>query len=332
MFNKEWFLKHQKSLIWFANNWFGKKILCIDGKKSSVGKNKIIKIAPNAITWVHKQTKKKICFATEFRGHNKFSKRLFYAFYPVWWLMHQWDLLIANQLQPAWNLGFDTLTKFPDPNPETNTVDGYAYVTGNASWATQIAAAGEAANDVAASDTPNFFSATTTSNQWNTIVRGIYLFDTAAIPDTDTIDATTFSLWITAISFDSFAPSTGIVGSTPASNTGLVAGDYNQVASTRYATDVAWSGITINQYTVWTFNATGLANVSKTGITKLGTKVSADIDASSYTWASNANDTYTSYFADQTGTDNDPKLVVTHSVAAGGAAFFGYKNLTGVGI
>lgn len=105
MFNKSWFLKHQKLLLWFANTFIGRWILCINGNRSSVGKNRILKIEPNAITWKLKETKKRIHLQTEFRTHDKFSKRIKYAFYPLWLIIHTWDTLFANNYQPDWNLG-----------------------------------------------------------------------------------------------------------------------------------------------------------------------------------------------------------------------------------
>lgn len=50
----------------------------------------------------------------DFRTHDKFSKRLYYAFYPLWWTLHQWDTLFANNFAPQLNFGFDTLTAYPD--------------------------------------------------------------------------------------------------------------------------------------------------------------------------------------------------------------------------
>src|SRR3990167_5137978 len=98
LFSKEWFLKHQKILLWFVNTWIGRKILCINGSKSLVGKNKIIYIEPNAIWW---KGKKKREVVAEFRTHDKFGKRLYYAFKPIWYLIHYWDTLFANNFAPA---------------------------------------------------------------------------------------------------------------------------------------------------------------------------------------------------------------------------------------
>ena len=53
VFSIEWFEKYQKQLLWFANTAWGKYVLRIHGDRSGVGKNKIIKIEPFAITWAY---------------------------------------------------------------------------------------------------------------------------------------------------------------------------------------------------------------------------------------------------------------------------------------
>ena len=106
IFSKEWFESNQKLFLKFTNTWIGRKILKIDGNKSEVGKNKVTKIIPNAIFWEEGQHNK-----AEFRTHPKFAKRLFHAFKPVWFLVHLWDTLFANNFRPDLNLGFDI---FPD--------------------------------------------------------------------------------------------------------------------------------------------------------------------------------------------------------------------------
>src|SRR3990167_5386340 len=119
LFDKKWFADKQEFLLWLLNTpiiriWF-RHIMRIDCTK------KVVLILPNTY-WIYEGDKIK----ADFRAHNKFSKRLYYDFYPLWWTFHQWDMLIANPFRPAWNLGFDTLTVYPDPNVEVTSVDGTA--------------------------------------------------------------------------------------------------------------------------------------------------------------------------------------------------------------
>lgn len=111
MFDNLWFRKHQKILLWFANNWIGKKVLDIREKK-------IAKISPNSIHWITKKRgyhfvngKKEFYIQAKarFYPYPKFAKRLYYAFYPLGIIAHLWDKLIAS-FNPVWDLGFDTFT------------------------------------------------------------------------------------------------------------------------------------------------------------------------------------------------------------------------------
>ena len=123
LFGKEFFEDHHDLLLKFVNTKLGKWFFRIHGKRSDVGESKIIKIAPNFIEWLAWEPKIGTCYKREFRTHNKYTKRIYYSLYPIWVLMHAWDILFANNFKPAWNLGFDTLTAYPDPNVESTSVD-----------------------------------------------------------------------------------------------------------------------------------------------------------------------------------------------------------------
>ena len=147
MFNQRFFEKHQKVLLWFLNTplvdlWF-RGVMRIAGKSSSVKHNRITIIRPNFICWEKRGQR-----IYEFRCRNKFSHRLIHAFKLFWALCHCWDLLVNSLRLPKLNLGFDTF--YPDPNPETTSVDGdvsMSYAAPGVVWATIIAAAGNGAVD-----------------------------------------------------------------------------------------------------------------------------------------------------------------------------------------
>lgn len=108
--------------------------------------------------------------------------------------------------------------------------------------------------------------------------------------------------------------SCGIVAATPASDSSLVTGDYDNFGTTRYATDLTLAGMTTGQYNDWTLNATGLAAISKTATrTKFGIRIDDDIDNTAPTWASDKFAQCSASSANAAGTTEDPKLVVTHS-------------------
>ena len=171
MFNSQWFLKHQKTLLLFANSFIGRYVLCL--KTSSVGKNKIIKILPNSITW---KGKKKNEYVTEFRTHDKFGKRIFYAFKPIWYLFHLWDMV----WYPNFNLGFDTATFYPAAGA-ASPVDGVVARHGiDEAFATIRAGAGTISSATDADAQASRLTASATTNQYSLLRRGIFLFDTSS--------------------------------------------------------------------------------------------------------------------------------------------------------
>ena len=221
-----------------------------------------------------------------------------------------------------------TTTVYPDADPETTSVDGDVRQSSTGdTFATLRAAAGTSAQPSAANSTCGTLNATTVSDNYDVLIRFIALFDTSSIPDTDTIDSATLSFHGRSKS-DQMGGThgIGIVTSTPASNTDLVAGDYAQLTTTRQATDISiasWSTVGYNDFAL---NATGLGNISKTGVSKFGSRLSFDIDNSAPTWGSEESVAGGNYAADDAGTTRDPKLVVVHAGAAGGAAGFMTTN------
>src|SRR5438046_354201 len=110
LFSKEWFIKYQKILLWFLNTpliniWF-RWLLRIHGDRSSVGKEKISRILPNAIFWNEQLASGNF----EIRTHNKFAKRLYYGLKPVWYVLHFLDWLFLDRFllpyNPRYSFGF----------------------------------------------------------------------------------------------------------------------------------------------------------------------------------------------------------------------------------
>jgi hypothetical protein len=222
--------------------------------------------------------------------------------------------------------------QLPPPNPgrgkfEWGTVttvypslDGYVEETTNTTnYSTIRAAAGDSAVD-SSSPISLIIQATTTTNEWGLLRRGILLFDSSSIGDSDIIDSATFEFVVTQKKEDLSSDSVSMVISTPASNSALVAGDYAQTGGTtptKQAPDIAFTSITADSSTfnVFTLNSTGLGNISKTGITKFGTRLLSDMaDANEPTWSSD-DDNRLNIASTEEGLPGDkrPKLVITHS-------------------
>ena len=113
-----------------------------------------------------------------------------------------------------------------------------------------------------------------------------------------------------------------IVQTTPASNTALVLGDFDQCGDVDDPDEGIATGdrfdphddFSIDQYNDLDLNATGLGWIIKDGITKLGVRFTFDITDDDP--GANKHMVYMNCgSADQSGTSKDPKLSVTHGVA-----------------
>ena len=324
MFNKDFFKKYQSKLLWFLNSpiikvWFR---WCLRIRKYDCSlSEKITEITPNSFScrdrYYNKNGKWFLEKTRDFRTHNKYAKRLYLAFKPLWWGMHIWDLF-ADRLTPSLSFGFSTLTAYPDPGPtESTSVDGRAYTTGQATWAlAHDAATGDGAGDNEGGTGISMVESTHQGGLYE-IIRAFLLFDTSAINDAETITAATLSVWG---SFKTNTDNDGndyvnVYTTTPASNTAITTADFDQIGTTEQATSIDYGSITADDtiYTNFTLNATGRGNISKTGITKFGMREGHDVLNDPIAVATrNDLDIRT---AESTGTTNDPKLVVTSSLA-----------------
>ena len=242
----------------------------------------------------------------------------------------QFRFPVLFPVAPAPGFNYTHTTYFPDADPETNTVDGMVRRSAvDEAFGTVRSGAGTVVQD----DLVNanvIINTSGTTNQFEQIARGMALFNTADIADTDTIDSATCG-FTAGGSFTGLVVSMSLTTSSPASNTSIATGDYADEVTNdmvKQATDIAVSSWDVGgvNYNTYTLNATGLGNISVTGISKFGIKVANDVDNSAPTWGASLAGGITVQFAEQTGTAKDPKLVVTHSAAAvilGGIGYFG---------
>jgi hypothetical protein len=316
VFDKKWFADKQKYLLWFTNTSYGRDLLHINSRRSSVD-GKIVNITPNSITW--REDKK---YATEFRTNDKFGRRLYYSALPLWKALHNFDINIANVLAPRWNLGFDSLTAYPDAHPETTTIDGRVIKNGaDLTFAGIVAAAGNAC-DPEAAEGGIFIQANTVSAHYQTMCRAIALFDTSSLSNATAIKTAILSFAGATADLGATkannlgSPDWTIAASTPASNTAIANSDYEQTGSTSFGSIAYadWSA-SADTYNDCTLNATGLAAVSKTSVSKFSGKFSWDVSGTfGGSWSSNAASGFSINFADTAGTTYDPKLVVTYEL------------------
>ena len=341
-FDKIWFQDNQKWLLKLLNNPFTKRwfryVLRIRKDDCKLSE-KISAIEPNnyrvdlGLKWTKKEGVRHY-YRADFRTHNKYSKRIYHAFYFIWLAMHTWDTLFANRYAPQLNLGFDTLTVYPDASPETTSVDGYTVrdVSGTPeTWSDLRAGSANGAVDNDANIYIGIF-AKDASGEYYLLRRGIFLFDTSSLDSGATISSTVFSLYITSSGNQLGASGVGVVSSNPASNTAVATGDHTSLGTTRYATDLAFASMASSQYNDITLNSSGISAIAKDGITKLGVRIDLDLDNTTPTWGSYKATEFNVRGAEQTGTSADPKLVVTYTVVSGPANVKTYKGLAAASV
>lgn len=219
-----------------------------------------------------------------------------------------------------------TLTVYPDAHVETSTVDGRVTRNGvDQAFGTIRAGAGVEADDSTGEMNVAKIVASSTSNQYADVTRSIFLFDTSSLPDDAVISAATFSFWKTAandtLTAGASANSTlELVAATPASNTALVAADFAQVGSTSFGSSAVHNSLNNGAYNDITLNATGIAAISKTGITKFAIRYKWDLDntTTGITWGSGGEIRTVISYAETADTTQDPKLVITYDLPVGG--------------
>lgn len=147
--------------------------------------------------------------------------------------------------------------------------------------------------------------------------RSFYPMDTSGLTTGATISAATMNI----VSHFNDAGNNAlfaVVQGNQASTSTLTGTDYGGIGSTEGCTRT--SAATVDTYTTFTLNATGLGWISKTGYTKLGVREAHDLDNSAP-----ANSTYYRswpYYSEQTGTSNDPYLSVTYTISSSVTAGF----------
>lgn len=210
-------------------------------------------------------------------------------------------------------------TFYPDPDPETTSVDGWTNndATGNSmdDWPTARIQPGSIANDSGTTLTIGT-SGSENVNKWSDLWRTHVLFDTSSIPNTDEVISATMSIHGSAKTDGlSTTPGLNMVTSLSASNTALVAGDHPDITTTLQSdTTIAYSSFSITGYNDFVLNAAGRGNINKTGASKFAIRINYDLaDSPIPNWVQNAQSSFTAISADTAGTSTDPKLVVVHA-------------------
>lgn len=218
----------------------------------------------------------------------------------------------------------DSATYYPDAHVESTSVDGQVGQLGTyISWAALVSAAGTSATDSGTNGRAAYFYSSPSSSLWTYMFRSIYVFDTSGLPDAAVISAATLSLYGQGkLDEGNRAPDLNIYSSAPASNTALVAGDFDSIgplgAEVAFSTAITYAGFSTAGYNDFALNANGIATISKTVVSKFGARnANYDVANSSPSWITSKESYFNVYFSEK-GNGFKPKLVVTYTVPAQG--------------
>lgn len=316
VFDRDWFKKYQSILLLFANTRIGRYIFRINGDRSKVGDNKIVRIEPNAITWQRSGE----YLVTEFRAHDKYSKRLFYAFKKVWQLFHLWDIVVNRVKLPNLNLGFDTFTFYSAAGSgDTAGTDARLISAGDATWATRRSAATSVDGSFGFL-IANLTNSTTVGN-WTNMNRSVISFDTSSL-GADVITSTALNLYKSSsvVPIDSIGIGTGkrnltLVEVSLTDPDTVATGDWNNYILTKVANDLDYSNYVGQPVAYYPWTLTDNTVVKTDGYTKLGILFTCDYDNDEPTGFSVATSRSSSWqwvSTDETGTSLDPYLEVVY--------------------
>jgi len=227
----------------------------------------------------------------------------------------------------------DPTTFYPDAHVESTSVDGDALGTlhnadAGVSWATMIAETGGFAQPSGTTCYAWFVLSDRAgrTDLWRYQARTIQLYDTSALPDTATITDATLSIYgVSKEDPGSNLPNVQLYASNPDSNTDIIAGDYEEGVGKCFYSDTILCNTAIT-YANWkvadpfwndfVLNAAGLANISKTGVSKFGIRnANYDVAGIAPDWGADQTTLLTGYASEQ-GAGFKPKLVVTYTPAA----------------
>jgi len=143
------------------------------------------------------------------------------------------------------------------------------------------------------------------------VYRDCLLFDTSSLPDNATITAVTLSLYC---EFDQSGTDFDIVVVSGADiNDPPVLADYGDLLDDTVSRgSINTSSIVANAYNDITLNATGISEISLTGVTKFGLRSSRDISSTSPGVPPPTHSEYVEFSLSSTP-NQEPKLVITYT-------------------
>lgn len=154
-------------------------------------------------------------------------------------------------------------------------------------------------------------STVSSTNQFEDLNRGIVCFDTSSLGDIIILSAT-ISLYAVVKQTFFGDDDIHIAGATPASDNILISSDYAQVQTTSFSS-INTSAISLNVYTDFSLNASGINNINTDGVSKFSIQLGWDINNNfTGTWVINTATGLQFRSADNGILAQTPKLTIVH--------------------
>lgn len=157
---------------------------------------------------------------------------------------------------------------------------------------------------------------TSTAQQYSSLHRLGYGFNTSTIPDNASITNTIFRFVVKTKTNYLGNQSIGITNFSPVTANNFIAGDFDSFGNYTYTDNyIDNENITTEVYTNVTFNATGRSAINKTGYTNFMMRLQADIvnSNSTITWTGATASGYAIYDYNET-VSKQPQLEITYSI------------------
>lgn len=207
----------------------------------------------------------------------------------------------------------NTMTFYPDADPESTSVDGSVEERYEIIWANLRNAVGSDAFDTNAED-GIWFDSNASDHTWYDLGRDIILFDTSAL-DIPGISIETATLSLYGSSKDdslSVAPNINIYTSNPASNTALAPSDYSTLGDIALSDPISYADWSVLGYNNFVIN--DLTKIATNGVSKFGVR-NANYDVANIepAWTPNSGSFIYFWFSEK-GDGYKPKLTVTYTL------------------
>jgi hypothetical protein len=268
---------------------------------------------------------------TVFLPQPALQRSLYRGFRPVFWGMHAYDWLLPDRVSQRWvrslirpmrpvfeGFGLSTLTGYSQAgggggNVTCDGVAGYYLSNPGDAFANVLGHAGNDHSATSAIIYGQLGSGNGSSGLYTNLYRAFASFNTAALGSSATISAAAVSLYGTSKASGLGTCALDLVGSTQAAANNIANSDYGAAGASLFGS-IAYASFGTSGYNQISLNSTGIAAISKTGVTLLAFLLDWDFTATfGGTWGTTQTTNLIAYSADQ-GASYAPKLVVTYTV------------------